>query len=454
MTRQMYSGPAKSRLPSAFAITLLLATGLAATPATGLATAPASGSVAGSLAIASASGTTAASRLSSAPSSPLAMLDATAGESPITARATAEIRRVLDSDRNLWATTRSARRAQAADAVRCADFEGQRYCLGIGWTTDREARVRHRIAEAATAVGGVGSRLGARAQPDDRQTAAPSPAETTGDRDALAILAHRAGLAPEERRKVERRELRQAARSVAKIWLLRHQIQGVPLPAGFATDHREVRLRTDRQDTGQAGLSRRTAALARTSAYPERSWLLDPTHVNDQRRTYWCGPTTIQMIAWTKSVPPRRQRVWAQRLGTTASGTEITEMVRVINRYTTWDSADRAGPYVVLDVGDFTFRQWITLVRRHVSTLRAPMVMHPVLRKEYFPYLDDNGSGHFQVGRGYNNNGDKQTLIGFFEPWNQQRFDPSEPYIDRVQWRSAYKSYRANQEHFLHNIGV
>ena len=46
------------------------------------------------------------------------------------------------------------------------------------------------------------------------------------------------------------------------------------------------------------------------------------------------------------------------------------------------------------------------------------------------------------------------NLIGFFEPWNQQRFDPSEPYISRVQWRSAYRSYRGNQAHSMHNIGV
>jgi hypothetical protein len=58
------------------------------------------------------------------------------------------------------------------------------------------------------------------------------------------------------------------------------------------------------------------------------------------------------------------------------------------------------------------------------------------------------------VGRGYDNNPTGPTKVSFFEPWNQQRFDPSEPFIERVQWRSAYKSYRANQEHHLHNMGV
>ena len=91
---------------------------------------------------------------------------------------------------------------------------------------------------------------------------------------------------------------------------------------------------------------------------------------------------------------------------------------------------------------------------RHVYDYKAPLILHPILLKQFYPYLDDDGSGHFQVGRGYRKNGDKMNLIGFFEPWNQQRFDPSEPYISRVQWRSAYRSYRGNEAHSMHNIGV
>jgi hypothetical protein len=81
-------------------------------------------------------------------------------------------------------------------------------------------------------------------------------------------------------------------------------------------------------------------------------------------------------------------------------------------------------------------------------------VLHPVLHRAYYPYLDDDASGHFQVGRGYDKNGGRPLLLGYFEPWNQQRFDPSEPAIARVQWRQAYKSYRANQDHAMHNVGV
>ena len=66
---------------------------------------------------------------------------------------------------------------------------------------------------------------------------------------------------------------------------------------------------------------------------------------------------------------------------------------------------------------------------RHIVDYRAPVVLHPVLLKQFFPYLDDDGSGHFQVGRGYDKRGDKTPLLGYFEPWDQQRFDPDEPFI-------------------------
>jgi hypothetical protein len=162
----------------------------------------------------------------------------------------------------------------------------------------------------------------------------------------------------------------------------------------------------------------------------------------------------MQMIAWGWRGEPRAQSYWAQRLGTTREGSAISDLVRVTNRATGWDGADRAGPYVVLDIADWSYRQWYVLHMRHYVDYRAPVILHPVLLKRYFPYLDDDASGHFQVGRGYNKRGDDPNLLRFFEPWNQQRFDPSEPYIDRRQLRSAYRSYRANQEHFQHNIGV
>jgi hypothetical protein len=91
---------------------------------------------------------------------------------------------------------------------------------------------------------------------------------------------------------------------------------------------------------------------------------------------------------------------------------------------------------------------------KHIVDFRAPLILHVVLQKQFFPYLDHDGSGHYQVGRGYDKAGDKPDLIGYFEPWNQQRFHSDEPYIARVQWRSSYQTYRATEAHYQHDVGV
>ena len=109
----------------------------------------------------------------------------------------------------------------------------------------------------------------------------------------------------------------------------------------------------------------------------------------------------MQMIAWGWKGVDRGQDYWAGKLGTTTSGTAITDMVRVTNGNTGWDLPSHAGKYVVLDVGDFTFQQWLLLNMRHVVDYQAPLIYHPILLKRFYPYLDDDASGHYQVGRGY-----------------------------------------------------
>jgi hypothetical protein len=245
-------------------------------------------------------------------------------------------------------------------------------------------------------------------------------------------------MTPAERAAAERAELTMAARSVAKVWLLRHEVQGVPLPAKFREDHPEA-----------------VSGRVSVAAYPTDKYaILDERRALSQNEYYWCGPATLQAIAWGSQGRRMNQSYWARRLGTTTAGTAITDMVRVVNNHTTYDDEDHAGPYVVLDIADFSFREWYLLMMRHVHDYQAPVVLHPVLLKRYFPYLDDDASGHFQVGRGFDQNPDGNPRIGYFEPWDQSRFDPSEPFIPRVQWRNAYRAYRANQDHFQHNVGV
>ena len=364
---------------------------------------------------------------------PAGLADATAGAGAVTPAMRTEIDRVLAAARVSGRSTQGRALSPAAlvrDQVRCATFEGQRYCLSAGWTRSTQAEVVTDLSRTAAAA------------------ARRTPREHTGDLDALALLRQRQRMPLEARLRADRAELTDAARSVAKVWLLRHQIQGEPLPTGFLAAHPEVRLRTANGDPEATSTQPKKASEYRNSGY-----LLTGKKATEQTRTYWCGPTAMQMIGWGWR-NKRSQQTWATRLGTTRDGSSITRLVRATNRYTGWDGAKYAGRYIVLDIKDWTYGQWYLLQMRHYGDYRAPIILHPVLLKKWYPYLDDDASGHFQVGRGWNKNGDKPNLVRYFEPWNQQRFDPSEPYIARTQERSAYRSYRANQEHFQHNIGV
>lgn len=393
----------------------------------------------------------------------------TAGLSKLTPEARAEIDRVVNQgttlSRRMARTSGKATPEQLAEtAVRCAEFEGQRYCLGAGWTEDTEEQVRARTVRAA------------------RQVAArPAGAvETTGDLDAQSALAQRARMSTAALARADRAELRMAARSIAKVWLIRHEIEGVPLPEGFLDRHPEARetpasgeVEKPQLATPNTAKPTSTPKPTRTPKptptpspsvqptkvpvqgdYPKRFQILDGDNTAAQTRTYWCGPTSMQMIAWGWQKERKSQQHWANRLRTTTNGTSIWDMVRVVNQSTGYDQKKYAGPYVVLDIGTYTFSKWMQLMMRHIYDYRAPVVLHPILLKRYYPYLDDDASGHFQVGRGFAKKGKKPDELGYFEPWNQQRFDPSEPYIARVQWRNAYRSFRANKAHFQHNVGV
>jgi hypothetical protein len=355
-----------------------------------------------------------------APTAETTAAPGTVGRGRVTRAMQAEIDRVLAEGIGL--DRAQGRTALARASVRCAVFDGQRYCLGFGWTNQTRESLAARLVTRPT-----------------------YGRERTGDLDADGIIARNDTRSATARTDAERAELTTAAQSVGKVWMLRHEIQGVELPADFAARHPEVAM-TDAAGTDERG--------GFGNAYPEKFSILKESRILAQNQTYWCGPATMQAIGWSSSKQRKNQSYWARRLGTTTDGTAITDMVRVVNNTTDYDAKDRAGPYVVLDISDFTFKQWYRLMMRHVHDYRAPVVLHPVLLTQYYPYLDDDASGHFQVGRGYDQDPDGNRKIGYFEPWDQSRFDPSEPAIERVQWRNAYKSYRANLDHFQHNVGV
>ncbi len=346
---------------------------------------------------------------------------ATSGPGRVTPEMRAEIDRVVAAGASL--DRAAGRTARARASVRCATFEGQRYCLGFGWTNQSAEALAARLVSRPVAG-----------------------RERTGDLDAQAFVARSARRTASARAAADRAELVAAAQAVGKVWMLRHEIQGVALPADFAGRHPEV--------GAGAGAEGRVTAKGFGASYPTRFSILEKSQVAAQNQTWWCGPATMQAIGWGNDQKRKNQAYWARRLGTTSAGTAITDMVRVVNNKTDYDDEAHAGPYVTLDISDFTFKQWYRLMMRHVHDYRAPVVLHPVLLRQYYPYLDDDASGHFQVGRGFDQNPGGNPQLGYFEPWDQSRFDPSEPAIGRVQWRNAYRSYRANLDHFQHNIGV
>src|SRR5687767_2657805 len=110
------------------------------------------------------------------------------GPGALTGAMRREIDRVVTAGRRLdGVSARQSPTQLASDLVRCAEFDGQRYCLHTGWTTSSEADVRARVATATQALG-------------TRRAAA---VETTGDLDLSETLRRAAALSPAERAAAE-----------------------------------------------------------------------------------------------------------------------------------------------------------------------------------------------------------------------------------------------------------
>ena len=117
------------------------------------------------------------------------------GRSRVTPAMQSEIDRVVAAGRSVSRPgTKAGLARSAAELVRCAELDGQRYCLGVGWTDDTEADVQARVATAA------------------RVSLRTTGVTTTGDLDAAADLARKARMTPSARAAADRAELELAAR--------------------------------------------------------------------------------------------------------------------------------------------------------------------------------------------------------------------------------------------------
>src|SRR6478735_9212642 len=95
----------------------------------------------------------------------------TAGYGRLTPASEREINRVVAAGTTRQVSARTPARTLAGDLVRCAVFEGQRYCLGSGWTDRTQPQVQRSMAAVAA-----------------RQAARPTHTTGTGDLSMIDAL--------------------------------------------------------------------------------------------------------------------------------------------------------------------------------------------------------------------------------------------------------------------------
>lgn len=308
--------------------------------------------------------------------------------------------------------TRAALRAmtvvQRAQALgRCFQLSSLTYCLGLGFQTS--APNYRRLARAAG--GGEGG--------------------TTGDLSFASWMAERAQLSNAARKAVEEEEIQDAIAGVPKVLEIRR----------LTAEAKELKAQGRLLDPAPQ-LKEANAIMAGKQTRQERS--------------YWCGPATIQSIHWGSPHGPDKvsQATWASRMGTTTNGSAITELVRNVNQYTTWDNPARAGRYVVESVTPQDPNSFYWIHRAHLGDAgAAPIVEHPQLLAEFFTYLKYNHSGHFQVGRGYRTDGTTQKIL-IFEVFNEKDFRASGNTTWGPQTVTSADLLYATLAHPMRNFGL
>ena len=292
-----------------------------------------------------------------------------------------------------------------------------------------------------------------------RAAAAPHPAsalvfaETTGD------LSHVATCSPGGSADAGRPRSRPSARSSRpplaasrRSCCCATSSSGSRFPTGFLERHPEARAPTP-SDRGPRADADRPRAIA---DYPERSTVLSPRGPREQHRTYWCGPTTMQMIAWGwqqgSAGPAGTGR---DKLGTTTAGSAISEMVRVVNGShglrparrtpaTTSCSTSPTGP----TRSGCCSRCGTSRTTGHRSCCTRSCCSTSTPTSTTTPRATSRSVGATTSAAGSrptSATSNRGTSSG------STRRSPTSP---GVQWRRAYQSYRANQAHPHQNIGV
>ena len=181
---------------------------------------------------------------------------------------------------------------------------------------------------------------------------------------------------------------------------------------------------------------------------PASAYIMDGFQTS-QEKGYWCGPATFQSIDWADDNQKDTQASWAEDLGSTTSGTAISAMVKQTNVKTAWPKS--AGTYVVQNVSGWNAQTFFAVHQKHLGVYKAPVIEHGQLLKRYFPYLAFNHSGHYQVGRGYNQ---ANGTIAIFEVFNERRFNSRGNVTDGPKSIPASALFNATLANSFQNIGL
>jgi hypothetical protein len=176
-------------------------------------------------------------------------------------------------------------------------------------------------------------------------------------------------------------------------------------------------------------------------------------YYDEQLKSYYCGPATMNSIDWADDGWENGQYFWAgpNYLNTEAQGaTAAADMVYGINMWTHWDTSSHGGSYYLESV-EFRDQEWFVDAHKlRIGAFFAPVIEHVVLHVQYFPYLSRDHGGHFQTGRGYSENSD---TIAIFEPLDERDFG-SGNHTGMHQYVPYSNMWGATNNHPHQNFGV
>lgn len=147
--------------------------------------------------------------------------------------------------------------------------------------------------------------------------------------------------------------------------------------------------------------------------------------VFEQQNSYYCGPATVKQVVHFLNGSSNNQNYYANLLGTTTAGTDMTVIDDVLR--------DLTGEYYVYSsIG--TSAQWRSKVYHSIDASMPAVLDINTVNNSAFPY---NSDGHFVNTSGYDTKiGDRVRIT-----------DPYGPGLGN-RWYDAVALYNANNAHW------